>query len=59
MFTLAITEDGTQVFAWGKADNCAFGLRNVTGDHHHPVVSLYNWTYMTNNSTIFISNTDV
>lgn len=39
MFTLAITEDGSQVFGWGEADHCAFGSRDITGDHFQPVVS--------------------
>lgn len=40
MFTLAISEDGSQVFAWGEAEHCAFGCRELTGDHYHPLVSL-------------------
>lgn len=39
MFTLAITEDGSQVFGWGEADHCTFGSRDITGDHFQPVVS--------------------
>lgn len=55
MFTLAITEDGSQVFAWGKADNCAFGLRNLIGDHHYPLVSkTYCLFYILKIITIFV-----
>lgn len=39
MFTLAITEDGRHVYGFGKSDNCAFGLRDITGDHYFPMVS--------------------
>ena len=37
-FTLAISDDGSQVFAFGKADNAAFGTRGVTGDHFYPML---------------------
>lgn len=40
-FTLAITEDGSRVFAWGKSDYSAFGLRDLSGDHYRPVVRFY------------------
>ena len=39
-FTLAITEDGKKVFGWGDAEHCAFGSRQITGDHYYPIVSL-------------------
>ena len=38
MFTLALSEDGSQVFGSGKSDNCAFGTRDITGDHYHFMV---------------------
>ena len=37
--TIAISEDGTRVFGFGKSDHCAFGSRRLTGDHYHPMVS--------------------
>ena len=44
MSTLAITVDGSQVFACGDADNCAFGTREFTGNHYRPIVShLWLW----------------
>ena len=39
MYTLAISEDGSRVFAFGKSDDCAFGRQSITGDHHQPMVS--------------------
>ena len=45
-FTLAITEDGMQVFAWGEAEQCAFGSREIAGDHFSPMVWFSNSIYM-------------
>lgn len=39
--TIAISKDGSQVFACGKSDNCAFGDANISGNHQYPFVRLY------------------
>ena len=40
-FTLAISKDGSQVFACGKADAGAFGNSSISGEYHQPLVSTH------------------
>jgi alpha-tubulin suppressor-like RCC1 family protein len=47
MFTLAISQDGSQVFGWGNADNCSFGSPDNVGSTHSPVVSTKTMMFFT------------
>ena len=41
--TIAISEDGFQVFGYGSSESRSFGLPLTSGDHHRPYVSHVVW----------------